>query len=39
MKKFFETRANLVFMVEAKFSSTDTAELRPEQPMDVKLAQ
>ena len=30
-----ETRANLVFMIEAKFSATDAAELRPGQPVDV----
>lgn len=32
-----ETRANLVFMIEAKFSATDAAELKPGQPADVKL--
>jgi len=32
-----ETRANLVFMIEAKFSPTDVAELRPGQPVDVTL--
>jgi HlyD family secretion protein len=32
-----ETRANLVFMIEAKFSATDAAELRPGQPVDVEL--
>lgn len=32
-----ETRANLVFMIEAKFSPADAAELRPGQPVDVKL--
>jgi HlyD family secretion protein len=32
-----ETRANLVFMIEAKFSPVDAAELRPGQPADVKL--
>jgi HlyD family secretion protein len=32
-----ETRANLVFMIEAKFSPADTAELRPGQPVDVEL--
>ncbi len=31
-----ETRANLVFMIEAKFSPADAAELRPGQPVDVK---
>jgi HlyD family secretion protein len=30
-----ETRANLVFMIEAKFSPADAAELRPGQPVDV----
>jgi HlyD family secretion protein len=30
-----ETRANLVFMIEAKFSPTDAAQLRPGQPVDV----
>jgi HlyD family secretion protein len=32
-----ENRAKLVFMIEAKFSPTDAAELRPGQPVDVKL--
>jgi len=32
-----ETRANLVFMIEAKFSPVDAAELRPGQPVDVQL--
>jgi HlyD family secretion protein len=32
-----ETRANMVFMIEAKFSATDAAELRPGQPVDVEL--
>lgn len=32
-----ETRANLVFMIEAKFSPADAAELRPGQPADVEL--
>ncbi len=32
-----ETRANLVFMIEAKFSPADAAELRPGQPVDVEL--
>lgn len=32
-----ETRANLVFMIEAKFSPADAAELRPGQPVDIKL--
>jgi HlyD family secretion protein len=30
-----ETRANLVFMIEAKFSPADAAQLRPGQPVDV----
>ena len=30
MTKFFETRANLVFMIEVKFSPADAAELRPD---------
>lgn len=32
-----ETRANLVFMIEAKFSAADAAELRSGQPVDVSL--
>ncbi len=32
-----ETRANLVFMIEAKFSPADATELRPGQPVDVNL--
>jgi len=32
-----ETRAELVFMIEAKFSAADAAELRPGQPVDVEL--
>jgi HlyD family secretion protein len=32
-----ETRANLVFMIEAKFAAADAAELRPGQPVDVTL--
>ena len=32
-----ETRANLVFMIEAKFSAAEAAELRPGQPVDVEL--
>ena len=32
-----ETRANLVFMIEAKFSPADAVELRPGQPVDVRL--
>ena len=31
-----ETRAELVFMIEAKFSSADAVELRPGQPVDVE---
>jgi len=30
-------RANLVFMIEAKVSATDAAELRPGQPVNVEL--
>jgi HlyD family secretion protein len=32
-----ETRAKLVFMVEARFASTNTARLHPGQPVDVRL--
>jgi HlyD family secretion protein len=32
-----ENRAKLVFMIEAKFSPADTADLRPGQPVDVEL--
>ena len=32
-----ETRANLVFMIEATFAPTDAADLRPGQPVDVRL--
>jgi len=32
-----ETRANLVFMVEAKISLADAADVRPGQPADVRL--
>jgi len=32
-----ETRAELVFMIEAKFSPADAAELRPGQPVDVEV--
>ncbi len=32
-----ETRAELVFMIEAKFSPADAAALRPGQPVDVEL--
>lgn len=32
-----ETRANLVFMIEAKFSPADAADLRPGQPVDVEV--
>lgn len=34
-----ENRAKLIFMIEAKFSPTDAIELRPGQPVDVKLSQ
>jgi HlyD family secretion protein len=34
-----ENRAKLVFMIEARFSPTDAADLRPGQPVDVKLGQ
>ena len=39
MKQIFsrETRANLVFMIEAKSSAADAAELRPGQPVDVEV--
>jgi len=33
------TRANLVFMIEVKFSPTDAADLRPGQPVDVEIKQ
>ena len=32
-----ETRANLVFMIEAKISTADAADARPGQPADVRL--
>ena len=32
-----ENRARLVFMIEAKFSPADAADLRPGQPVDVNL--
>jgi HlyD family secretion protein len=32
-----ENRAKLVYMIEAKFSATDAAKLRPGQPVDVEL--
>ena len=32
-----ENRAKLVYMIEAKFSPADAAELRPGQPVDVEL--
>jgi len=32
-----ENRAKLVYMIEAKFSATDAADLRPGQPVDVEL--
>jgi HlyD family secretion protein len=34
-----ENRAKLVFMIEAKFSPADAADLRPGQPVDVKILQ
>jgi HlyD family secretion protein len=34
-----ENRAKLVYMIEAKFSPADAAELRPGQPVDVKILQ
>jgi HlyD family secretion protein len=34
-----ENRAKLVYMIEAKISPADAAELRPGQPVDVKLSQ
>ena len=34
-----ENRAKLVYMIEAKFSPADAADLRPGQPVDVKLVQ
>ena len=33
-----ENRAKLIFMIEAKFSPADAAELRPGQPVDVNLS-
>jgi HlyD family secretion protein len=32
-----ENRAKLIFMIEAKFSPADAAELRPGQPVDVEI--
>jgi HlyD family secretion protein len=32
-----ENRAKMIFMIEAKFPSADAADLRPGQPVDVKL--
>ena len=32
-----ETRAELVFMIEAKFSAAEAPNLRPGQPVDVEL--
>jgi HlyD family secretion protein len=32
-----ENRSKLVFMIEAKFSPADAADLRPGQPVDVEL--
>jgi HlyD family secretion protein len=34
-----ENRAKLVFMIEAKFAPADAADVRPGQPVDVKLSQ
>jgi len=34
-----ENRAKLVYMIEAKFSPADAADLRPGQPVDVKIPQ
>jgi HlyD family secretion protein len=34
-----ENRAKLVYMIEAKFSPADAADLRPGQPVDIKLLQ
>jgi HlyD family secretion protein len=34
-----ENRAKLVFMIEAKFALADAADVRPGQPVDVKLSQ
>jgi len=34
-----ENRAKLVFMIEAKFTPADAADVRPGQPVDVKLSQ
>jgi HlyD family secretion protein len=34
-----ENRAKLVFMIEAKFAPADAADVRPGQPVDVKLVQ
>jgi HlyD family secretion protein len=33
-----ENRAKLVYMIEAKFSPADAADLRPGQPVDVKIS-
>jgi HlyD family secretion protein len=33
-----ENRAKLIFMIEAKFSPVDAADLRPGQPVDVKIS-
>ena len=32
-----ESRAKLVYMIEAKFSPADATDLRPGQPVDVEL--
>ncbi len=34
-----ENRSKLIFMIEAKFSPADAADLRPGQPVDVKISQ
>jgi len=33
-----ESRAKLVYMIEAKFSPADAAVLRPGQPVDVRIS-
>lgn len=33
-----ENRSSMVYMIEARFAATDAPELRPGQPVDVKLA-
>jgi HlyD family secretion protein len=32
-----ENRAKMIFMIEAKFPPADAADLRPGQPVDVKV--